>query len=681
MRVELSAGLSGQYLSWDCGAEQSIYHVRVMLNPSDAAGGALTIINGRSATGDQMFALRFDADARQVTCVLATSDQITADLPPTLDWHCVEIAIDTARDAATMWINGIEAASISASLSGLAAREFRIGGMDGDPALTGSVFCDEWIVATHYVGPVFAPATPDHAGDPRRWLVLYNTNNPDSIAWADQYRQRRGVPYANLVAVAYGSDEDMSIPELLSLRADVADYLARHTISETMRGIMIGYGVPGSVRFGPPINAIVLGVASYLSDLTNDLSGLANPHFLTGVVDVSDLPPRASLGSGSAYLVAEMNAPTRALADALSDRADQLRTIGPDGHARSALDPAIDQFTASQTTGTWLENLAFIDTPAFKRVRLPSRTDWDPLAEGHGHAIELSDERLGAMVNTGQRAALLVAGAGLTADEVRSGDQLVRRALDHGYAFAFGTIATVSPGAMVNPAAMLAALRAGWTWAEAVAVSVPAIHDDWRAIGDPLATLPLPEAGWDVCGPFESWAQVDLEYPSITLPAGPSNISLDGADQPPDDRDSIYIVRQLDDLGRPEAGLTHTRRHRVGTSLFIPPVPSVYPAVSGWSAKQVDDQWRITAVWPARFASMHVQRVELIEQQSGQAEQIVDAITVDARGWQLTFMRPPAGDTVRYRIRAISADGVEVDGPWSAWLKLIADEARSLVVI
>ena len=85
LRVELSAGLSGQYLSWDCGAEQSIYHVRVMLNPSDAAGGALTIINGRSATGDQMFALRFDADARQVTCVLATSDQITADLPPTLD--------------------------------------------------------------------------------------------------------------------------------------------------------------------------------------------------------------------------------------------------------------------------------------------------------------------------------------------------------------------------------------------------------------------------------------------------------------------------------------------------------------------------------------------------------------------------------------------------------------------
>ena len=681
LRVDLAGGLAGQYLACDVGGNQPVYHVRVMINPNDASGGTLTILSGQNAAESEMFRVRFDANARRIDVLLATGDQLAADLLASLDWHCVELGIDTTTDAATLWINGIEADTLAAPMGSLATRTFRIGGMDPDASLAGSLTLDEWITSTRYIGPVVIDPKLDHAGDPRRWVVLYNTADVDSVAWADHYRQKRGVPYANLIGLSLSTDETMLLSQTLALRADVAAYLDRHAMRDRVRGILVGYGVPGAVQFDPPFSVVALSVAGYLSDLDDDTIALPSPDYLDGVVGIDDLPARSSLGAGRRYLVAEINAPTRDTAEALSDRADALMTVGPDGRTRSALDPTVDQFTASQSHSIWVKLHAFIDTLEYQRVRLPARSDWDPVTEGHGHAVELSDHYLGAMVDTGQHTALFVAGHGLTAKNVRSGSALVRLALDHGYAFAFGYVSSVSPNTLMNPAALLAALRAGWTWAEAVIVSVDLIHANWRPIGDPLSPLPLPEAGWDVFGPFESWQHADLSDPSVALHVEQTTATLPAAHAPPDGRASLYVVRHIDDLGRAEAGLAHTRVYRSGDALLSPPVRPAFPSAPDWTAQQNSGQWRITAVWPGRFAAMNVERIDLVEQPLGESEQVVDSTMVDARRWQAVFTRPPGSDTVRYRIHAISTDGVTAATPWSDWMTLRVDETRPVVLI
>ena len=60
-----------------------------------------------------------------------------------------------------------------------------------------------------------APAHPDpaaaaHANNPARWLVGFNLNDADSVAVAEQYRLRRGVPEANALGL------DLPVEELIT---------------------------------------------------------------------------------------------------------------------------------------------------------------------------------------------------------------------------------------------------------------------------------------------------------------------------------------------------------------------------------------------------------------------------------------------------------------------------------
>jgi hypothetical protein len=78
--------------------------------------------------------------------------------------------------------------------------------------------------------------------------------------------------------------------------------------------------------------------------------------------------------------------------------------------------------------------------------------------------------------------------------------QLVAAAVSAGYAFALGYIGEDTPpaGVQLNPAALIAALRAGRTWAEALAICTPTNHSTWRPVGDPLGVLPMPLQGYEV---------------------------------------------------------------------------------------------------------------------------------------------------------------------------------------
>ena len=75
---------------------------------------------------------------------------------------------------------------------------------------------------------------------------------------------------------------------------------------------------------------------------------------------------------------------------------------------------------------------------------------------------------------------------------------LIASAITNGYAFAVGHIGSPPAEDLINPASLFAALRAGWTWAQAVAVAMPRLYSTVRPIGDPLAVLPFPRQGFEV---------------------------------------------------------------------------------------------------------------------------------------------------------------------------------------
>ena len=75
---------------------------------------------------------------------------------------------------------------------------------------------------------------------------------------------------------------------------------------------------------------------------------------------------------------------------------------------------------------------------------------------------------------------------------------IIKDAIENNYPLTLGQVGAPVPAQHPNPASMVAALRGGYTWAEALLLGMPVFNSQWRAIGDPLAVLPLPLQGYNV---------------------------------------------------------------------------------------------------------------------------------------------------------------------------------------
>jgi hypothetical protein len=53
------------------------------------------------------------------------------------------------------------------------------------------------------------PSTPDM---PDRWLLLHHLNNPDSITWAESYREQRSIPFD------FDEDEDCDLADVAAFQ-------------------------------------------------------------------------------------------------------------------------------------------------------------------------------------------------------------------------------------------------------------------------------------------------------------------------------------------------------------------------------------------------------------------------------------------------------------------------------
>jgi len=513
------------------------------------------------------------------------------------------------------------------------------------------------------------------ADDPARWLVVYNTANADSVTWAESYRQSRGVPYANLLGLELSTAEQISQAAFLTMRQAIASYLTDNALDDQILGILCGHGVPGQyTRDDGQAEAI----AGQLHDLQGSTDPIANPLAPIGETVVAR-PERGNLGS--LRLTARIDGPTLADSQALTTRAESIdfadgeqSKIWLDAHATDA------PFYESRTQ----HMLEWADSPDRQRLRLPLEIT----ADGQSQDVQfpaISEDAFfwgwdQAVVPSGFFAepagprafCLQLHYNGATAPTLRNpGDNSwAVSALQAGYAAAAGATRSFTPTAVPLVRPFFQALRSGWTLAEAWFVANPLLRVGLMLVGDPLMTVSLPRGGWDVYGPFESWHAARFDQPIAHRRPSQKTLTLDVEQQPAEGESALYIVRHVDAQGRTEAGFSHVLIQRNDQQPTEPPAVPAWPGAPGWSPRQLQDQWRLSALWARRFGASNITRIELIEQVQGEVEQVVRTRIAEPEQRDVFFEQAPAGSPVRYRIKTTSSDQAEAYSPWSKWLTL-----------
>ncbi|HUW81825.1 MAG TPA: PKD domain-containing protein [Phycisphaerae bacterium] len=183
----------------------------------------------------------------------------------------------------------------------------------------------------------FEPPPDQRTADmPDSWLVLYNLNHADSVAWKDWYLAQWDIRTEH----ALGLDADPNLERIHKddFRDDiflpVRDYLdGNPDIAARIMGILVGYRVPGN--FYQDANTPIFqggggwSVACKLQDLDpNNLDEVrtANPHYFSARLGpVADRLTKATLAVDT-YLTARIDAPTLDDAKALTLRAQAIRS-------------------------------------------------------------------------------------------------------------------------------------------------------------------------------------------------------------------------------------------------------------------------------------------------------------------------------------------------------------------
>ncbi|UCF32523.1 MAG: TIGR03790 family protein [Phycisphaerales bacterium] len=339
---------------------------------------------------------------------------------------------------------------------------------------------------------------------PDSWLVLYNLNNPDSIAWAEWYREQRSIPLENFLGLDASNQEHL--PNLNAASGQilnpVEDFFEAHPdIEERIMGIVLGFGLPS--HFGnPPVIPDVGGfsVANALQDMADTTIWEANldcPHMLP---PYGMLPPGGRLTKATMraqhYMVAQIDGPTLEEAKQLTLRAKAIENschfFGDDEVvAFDYLDPVMpgDEWIWLQRAVDH-EDLQDVPWESFDADTEQSPNDafrfgthdvdgWD---DGRLYGEPAGSRALAFNLNSW--------GATTIRSCTEENGRYVPNALAAGYAAAIG--ATGEPQCCVCPFpdTLMAALREGWTLGEAFYLANP--HDDWMytIVGDPLLTIP-----------------------------------------------------------------------------------------------------------------------------------------------------------------------------------------------
>lgn len=508
LEVALVAGSDNEYLEVDLGAEYASLSVRMMVRQQAAlANGNMRAIVGTDAAGTETLALILKPSGTATRLKDSgnnSHDWTTTALPRTyLKWDCLEFHI--SPDIVKLYLNGVLETTVTSSISFNATRYLRWGSPKKNSQTTGTLYFDELAVTGRltldadaasvedYIGPVAVAPTTDDATDAKRWAYIFEAPTAASEAAAEGWRSAKGIPYANLIGLTTANAEgDTTANYQANVRNAVKTYLDLNTAPE-IDGLIVGHLVQGRLTTPSP----ALSVAATIADLTTETPA-ANPNYLAGLVDVDDLPTRASLLGGSPYLVADANASDEVVSQTYITYAAALSVTAADGQVLSTLDATEDRLSTQVPTAAWATAAAFDLALEQQEIRLARTVTLD----ANGYALELHEATSAGDPFSGgdTHEALVVTIAASSAANFNTGSEMLREHIVAGYAFGLGNVdaSAVAAADQPNPAALFAALRAGWTWAEALAVACPRTAAPWRPFGDPMAALPMPLAGFNI---------------------------------------------------------------------------------------------------------------------------------------------------------------------------------------
>lgn len=330
------------------------------------------------------------------------------------------------------------------------------------------------------------------ADQPSSWLVLYNLNSDESVAWADWYGKEWDIPAENLVGLDAATAEHLNTTA--EMRAQITSPLEAYfsnnpRLEERTMGLVVGYGLPTHFSTLPVGGPGGYSVANALQDMEDDVREF-NPQAaqLQGA-----LPRRLTKATllPQHYLVGVIDAPTVELAMELTTRAREIAA------PRSYINQQTVYFDYSDPSlprGEWYWLRHAVEHPRF--VNLPWQAFDDDTQQTLNDAFRFgahdvdgwNDARLFGEPRGRRILAYNLNSWGATnlRSTSGSGGRYVPNALAAGYAAAIG--ATGEPGSVTGPFpwVLLAALGEGWTLGEAFYLANPQDDSVWICAGDPL---------------------------------------------------------------------------------------------------------------------------------------------------------------------------------------------------
>ncbi len=678
LRAACGLGRAGQFLSVRPAAASAVSHARLLFRPATLAGGSITLTGATDDLGHAQWSLRYDADARRLMLRSPHANDLDHDLLPAINWTCIEVRHDPVDLRLSWWIDGWPRGERTLADATAAAGQHWLGGIEKSHSLVGDYDLDEWVLADQYVGPALHPspssAAPDtlHADDPARWLVLYNTNQPDSLTWALHYRNARNLPYAHLLGLDCTADETISFAQYLDRLLDpLEDYLARHP-RVTIMGVLLGYRMPGYALHPESGEALALGDLLHSSSRTPEVVG--NPR--GGPV----LGPRPRFDeSDGLRLTARIDAPTLTRALDLVDRATAWggRDLVSTDRIMAQPDRRVIDAGGDAPFPTRLVNWAQgLDA---QRLRSDLLLDLETSEQPADHPTSFywgwgpPLVPTGFFGDAGPAAQDPSAGARVFSCQWRSADSAaltlreavpqnwIDHALAAGYAAAAATTANYSETDLPHAGPFFEALRRGWTLAEAWMAGKALLRSGLYLVGDPLLTVRFPRAGWDLYGPLTRLDQLRPDHPVARLPAHNRDTRLPGTDAIAEGEVGMYVLRRVDSQGRVETGTTHVRLTRRGGVAGTPPPTPAWPTHDRWMPRLIDDGLAADLYLPRLPTDRELTAVQLLDDRDSPPR----TVAVSRRQTVVRLHTELPVVPTRYRWRLLSADGSEHLSPWS----------------
>lgn len=648
LRVSVDIGGGGAYFRYVLDQPVEQVWVRFAWRRPTVGTGRVELLNVLDANETKQASLAVSLDTGQLTLRVAQQEvQVTPSLPEA--WHQLQLAVN-ANGLRQLWVDGVLRASITDGPLDSDLAQFEFGCVQSTGDATGSVDLDEWVLSDEEI-PAVLPGMPTRqdASDPARWLVLCNLAMPGSAEAAEAYRQARGIPRGHVFAGDWPTQERIPLTQYQALLADVEDYLDRNGLRPLIMGILVGPGMPLLVETDGLGASVPL--ASLLATTPTHGLPVANPALATGVPDRLD--PQAMQGTRITATLADL---VGLDAQAWLQRAQSAETSTIKPTAGHRLLVSLPQGSASDVQALRQRVEDWLDSDGIAQLRMPiQRMESSDLSE-----LEVTSDTVAWGWQGDEPPSFSTAGSRVLVGLIRPAETPVTSlqspsvggwldsVVQAGYAAILLDTNMSSTSAVPLESTFFEATRQGWTLGEAFHLASPFLRSGFALLGDPLMTVPWPQAGFDVFAGLDRLEDLDPSRPDLRLPVSETEIA--GVE-------SCAAVLRIGDHGVREASYPWA----CSASDLRP----AWPREPGWVPQLEQDSLRLAVIWSRPVEMARITSVQLEADRPGPMPTVLATSSPTRQACDVMLQTAWPQEPTRYRWSVTGQDGTHATGPWS----------------